>query len=100
MPGYTSVRDRTWFEECYRQEHANEDIDQGVPAPTELVNTFTLDWVISVEESPLIDDFLLEDFKESFEGWEYKRFNQIDKRIKKAMKLVFMERGVYIEPYY
>lgn len=99
MPGYTSVRNRAWFEECYRQEHANKEIAHSATAPTELVNTYTLDWIISVEESPLIDIFLLEDVKESFEGWEHERFNKIDKRIRKAMKLLFLERGIYIEPY-
>ena len=43
MSKYTSVKNRAWFTECYKQEYANEDIDQDDIASVELVNTYTLD---------------------------------------------------------
>ncbi|EFQ91516.1 hypothetical protein PTT_11626, partial [Pyrenophora teres f. teres 0-1] len=94
----TSITTRQWYPKVYKDEYTNTPLDLAdddiIPGQ---INTITIDWVIQTEENGDFDIMLIRDFQEAFRGWTLNHFEEIDTRVRTAVKNVLRDRGVYIE---
>ncbi|CAE7020344.1 hypothetical protein PTTW11_03048 [Pyrenophora teres f. teres] len=94
----TSITTRQWYLKVYKDEYTNTPLDLAdddiIPGQ---INTITIDWVIQAEENGDFDIMLIRDFQEAFRGWTLNHFEEIDTRVRTAVKNVLRDRGVYIE---
>lgn len=96
---YTSVRDRTWYKDgtVYHKDHADEDVDlTATVIDKPRVNTATIDWMIQMEDDDTFDAFLLQEYKEHFQGYTTNHFDALDKRLRKALKEMLRQHGIFL----
>lgn len=97
MSQYKEIRSRPWFNSVYKDQYTEEEY---IPDENNLnvdhLNTYTIDWITTIEENGTFDYFLLMDFKDYFDGWTQELFSSIDPKIRKAIKELFRSQGIYM----
>jgi hypothetical protein len=96
---YTQTKERSWYldKTVYKDQYANQDFNvTDAVVNADKLNTTVIDWMIQVEEDDTFDLFLLHDFKEHFENFTSDLFQSIDKRVRKALKELLRQQGIYI----
>lgn len=96
---YTQTKDRLWYldKTVYNDQYANQDFNvTDAVVNTDKLNTTVIDWMIQVEEDGTFDLFLLHEFKEHFENFTSDLFQSLDKRVRKALKELLRQQGIYV----
>ena len=96
---YTQTKDRLWYldKTVYNDKYANQDFNvTDAVVNADKLNTTVIDWMIQVEEDDTFDLFLLHEFKEHFENFTSDLFQSLDKRVRKALKELLRQQGIYI----
>jgi hypothetical protein len=91
------IRNKVWFEKFYIEALASQEINlQNEDLQIEQLHTYVLDWIEDIKGLTFYNNRLLKNFQNEFEGWNIITFNDLNKKVRKALKEHVVSRGIYI----